>query len=85
MQERIEEIIGSLSAPLTKGQIAAGWTDRSKKGLLPFFEKLLDDVRSAHPVAYIGIVRSLDTWGVDGGELYDRIIGLSAELNSKPR
>lgn len=82
MLTKIESIIAQLSSPLTHEEAASGWTERSKKGILPFFAKLRDDVASGLPIAYIGIARSLDTWGVDGGHLYNEIIEVAAELNS---
>lgn len=82
MLTKIENIIAQLSAPLTQEEAAAGWTEKSKKGVLPFFEELRGDVADGRPIAYIGIARSLDTWGVDGGGLYNEIIEIAAALNS---
>ena len=85
MPERIEEIIAELSAPPTKDQAASGWAEKSKEGLLLFFECLLDDVKAGRSIGHIGTLRSLDTWGISGGFLYDKIIEVSAELNASRR
>lgn len=79
---KIDGIIARLSSPLTHEESASGWTERSKKAILSFFEDLRDDVAGGRPIAYIGIARSLDTWGVDGGNLYNEIIEVAAKLNS---
>lgn len=82
MLTKIDVIIAQLLSPLTQEEAASGWTETSKKGILPFFDKLRDDVAGGRPIAYIGIARSLDTWGVGGGHLYNDIIEVAAELNS---
>ena len=85
MPERIEEIIELLSCPLTPDQTAEGWTEQAKEGLRSFFLDLLENVRNARPITHIGVLRSLDTWGVSKGDLHDKIIGVSVELNSTHR
>lgn len=83
LTDDIGNIIARLRAPVTPEEAAAGWTEKSKGGILPFFEGLLSDLKNSKQIPYIGIVRSLDAWGVDGGRLYDEIINVAAHLNSR--
>jgi len=83
LSNEISAIIAQLVSPLTAEEAASGWSEKSKSGVLPFFENLLIDVQAGHPIPYIGIVRGLDAWGVEGGSLYEQIMHVSAALNEK--
>lgn len=81
--QKIESIIQTLKAPVTPDESDAGWTESVKGGYIPFFADLINDFRGGKEIPYVGIVRSLDAYGIDGGGLYEAILEVARELNAK--
>jgi hypothetical protein len=77
----IDDLIEKLSGPLTGNEVANGWSERSQKAMLEFFQdlrlKLMSDDES---LLYFSIVRGLDHWGVSGGELFQKAAEVDREL-----
>ncbi|WP_141653091.1 hypothetical protein [Phenylobacterium immobile] len=85
LEREIASIIATLEAPLSPDERAAGWTKAVKSGYAQTFSDLLTQVRVTYAIPYFGIVRSLDAYGIGGGELYDRLIRVANEANDHLR
>ena len=79
---KIEAVIADLEAPVTEEEAADGWTIEAKQGILHFFENLLKQIKSGEEIKYLGLVRGLDAWGIQGdGSLYKKAMSIARELN----
>lgn len=81
--QKIESIIQTLQAPVKSEELASGWTASIKEGYIPFFANLIDDIRSGKEIPYVGLIRSLDAYGIDSGGLYEAMLEVARELNAK--
>ncbi len=82
-RREIESIIAQLLARSTRQERAAGWSESIKDGVLAFFLGLLNDVKKERTIPHIGIVRSLNSWGVHHGNLYEEISVFADRMNSR--
>ncbi|PZQ44585.1 MAG: hypothetical protein DI551_09855 [Micavibrio aeruginosavorus] len=80
---KIEAAIATLNQPVNAEEADKGWTDESKKAILHFFVNLQNDVRADRKIEYTGLARGLDTWGIQGGALYESLIDIINNTNSK--
>lgn len=85
LERDIASIIATLKAPLEPDERAAGWTRAVKSGYVRLFLDLLTQVRATGAAPHFGVVRSLDAYGIGGGELYDRMIRVANEANDQLR
>jgi hypothetical protein len=83
VEDRIDQMIQVLSAPLTAKEIADGWTEKSKAAMLEFFEKLRDSIRSGDKLPPLSISRGMDFWGITGGDLLEEGAVISNELRAR--
>jgi hypothetical protein len=81
--QKIESIIQTLKAPVTSDESGSGWTESIMVGYVPFFANLIEEIRAGKEIPYIGIVRSLDAYGIEGGRLYEAVLEVARELNAK--
>ena len=83
MMETIARVIDALRQPLSDDERHAGWSQAIKAGYLPVFAKLLDQIERGEKPPYFGIVRSLDAYGIGGGDLYEMILRAAREVNDR--
>lgn len=82
--EKIEEVISLLKSPLTSAETADGWTTDAKHAILQLFESLMNDTKDRKDIPYVGLVRTLDAWGIErGGTLYEGAMEVAREINAK--
>ena len=77
----IDEIISSLSNPLTDDDISGGWTEEAKLHYCHLFLDLKSNLisKSSDPWP-TQFARGLDYWGIINGDLHERIILASTKL-----
>lgn len=85
MEEAIKQIIAALRQPLSDSERQAGWRNSVKDGYVPVFTKLLTQVQQDEERPYFGIIRSLDAYGIDSGDLYELILRVANEANDQLR
>jgi hypothetical protein len=85
LKEAIERIVEALRQPLSDRERDAGWSRAIKASYVPVFTKLLGQVESGKKPPYFGIVRSLDAYGIETGELYEMILLVAREANNRFR
>lgn len=85
MREAIQQIIAALEKPLSDSERNAGWNKRIKAGYIPIFSKLLAQIEHGEKPPYFGIARSLDAYGIGGGELYEMMLRVANEANDQLR
>jgi hypothetical protein len=77
----IDEIISSLSNPLTDDDISGGWTEEAKLHYYHLFLDLKSNLisKSSDPWP-TQFARGLDYWGIINGDLHERIMLASTKL-----
>jgi hypothetical protein len=85
MKEAIQEIIAALQKPLSDSERHAGWSKQIKAGYIPVFSNLLAQIEHGEKQPYFGIARSLDAYGIGGGELYEMMLRVANEANDQLR
>ena len=83
LTDKVEAIIATLKSPLRPDEETHGWSQKKKDEYIPFFEKLLADVKAENDIHYLALARSLDMWGISQGELYELMMNTARELNIK--
>lgn len=82
--EKIKEVVSLLKSPLTSAESADGWTIDAKHAILQLFENLTNDAKDRKDIPYVGLVRTLDAWGIErGGALYERAMEVAREINAR--
>lgn len=76
----IDDLIESLSLPLSSDDVRHGWSEPSQTAMLRFFEDLRLRVAADENLPYLGILRGLDHWGVIGGALFHKVAEIDYEL-----
>jgi hypothetical protein len=79
---KVQGIVGMLSTPVSASEAADGWTSESKKLSKMFFEKLEQEIQSGESLPPMNISRSLDHYGVIGGEILEIAAQISNELRT---
>jgi hypothetical protein len=78
----INELIDELSLPLEPEEVSHGWSEHSQTAMLKFFEDLRQRVIAGEQLSYLGIVRGLDHWGINGGELFRKAAEVDQQLRT---
>lgn len=81
LTQLVDEIISKLSGHLSDDEVRNGWSEISQSAMLTFFRDLKTKLCKGEQLPYLGIVRGLDHWGVQGGEIFS----LAAQLDHKLR
>jgi hypothetical protein len=79
----IGKMVEKLSVPLDAEEVSNGWTEESRLAMLTFFKDLQIKVASQQ-LSYLGILRGLDHWGVNRGELFRSAAEIDYELRNAP-
>lgn len=85
LEQDIASIIVRLGEPLQPDEALAGWTKSVKAGYVKVFTELLKQVQEAGGAPYFGIARSLDAYGIGGGDLYEGMLKIANETNAQLR
>lgn len=80
IEDRIDEVIANLAAPVDVAESSDGWTPESKSAAKVFFEDLKKKMQSGAALPPLNISRALDHWGVVGGEILEKSARISNEL-----
>lgn len=83
--DKIDDIVEMLSCPVSISEAADGWTSESKKAVTVFLVELKNKIQSGETLPPMNISRSLDHWGVVGGDILERTAQLSNELRMRLR
>ena len=78
----VDQIISRLSEPLPEEEIKNGWSETSQKAMLSFFRDLRIKLSQGEVLPYLGILRGLDHWGVEGGEIFHLVAQLDHQLRA---
>ena len=73
-------IIECLSQPLSDEESQEGWTTQSKAAISKYFQDKRLALNEGKPTADWGLVRGLDAWGIQKGNLWDKALGVNAKL-----
>lgn len=77
----VDELISTLSGPLTEDDIRGGWTEASRVAMLKFFTDLKTKLQSHEELPRgLNIPRGMDSWGVVNGRLLRQGAKLSNAL-----
>jgi hypothetical protein len=82
---KLDELIGALSSPLSEDLLKDGWSEESAAGIRTRLENFRREIKSLGSLPSIeerplGMVRALDFWGVQQGELVDELAAFEHEL-----
>ena len=83
VEHEIETMLARLSAPLSAEEAADGWTAESKSATKLFFEDLKQKLLRDESLPPLSISRSLDHWGVVGGNLLEAAARISNQLRAR--
>ena len=76
----IDLLIGKLSEPVSAAELEDGWHSESKKAVRNYFERLRNAVVENSPLPSLHVIRSLDAWGVNRGDLAERALRVTSAL-----
>jgi hypothetical protein len=65
----IELLLHELSAPVNDAEVADGWRPESKQAVKDYFYSLKGALENNLALPALNVARSLDAWGVGGGDL----------------
>jgi hypothetical protein len=86
VENKIDTLITSLTAPLSAQESADGWTPESKSAMADFFQDLRDKLRTGGALPpVLHVTRAMDHWGVNSGPLLDLAAQISNELRATGR
>lgn len=82
---KIDELIMTLASPLSEGLLEDGWSEESAAGIrtrLETFRCEIETLGNLPPTEQrpLGMVRALDFWGVQKGELVDELATFEHDL-----
>lgn len=85
MIRKLDELIMRLASPLNEDLLKDGWSDESAAGIrarLEAFRREIESPGDLPPMEQrpLGIVRALDFWGVQQGELVDELARFEHDL-----
>ena len=80
IDNKIDEVIADVSAPVSASEFVDGWTPESKKAIKTFFEDLKRKLQSGEALPPLNISRALDHWGVVSGTILEKAAQISTEL-----
>ena len=83
IEKEVSELLVTLSLPVSEEELSGGWSAGSKKAAERYFNELHTCIRDNKPLPPLGIVRSLDHWGVVGGNLLEKIAKITNWLRAK--
>ena len=79
----VDEIILKLSGQLPEEEMKQGWSETSQDAMLTFFRDLRIKLSNGESLPYLGILRGLDHWGVEGGEIFHLVAQLDHKLRER--
>lgn len=81
IETRCSALIARLSGSLTSVDCDDGWTEEARDAILALLRRLQNDLRNDIQVdevpEYRSMARGLDHWGIEGGEIMERVAELS--------
>jgi hypothetical protein len=78
IRSEIRSLIATLSEPLEQEEISAGWTGQAQQAMLKLLGEIDHDIEAGNSLPKnLSIGRGLDHWGVEDGELFQRMCALS--------
>lgn len=82
---RLDELIMTLASPLREDLLKDGWSEESAAGIrtrLETFRRKIETLGDIPPTEQrpLGMVRALDFWGVQQGELVDDLAAFEHDL-----
>lgn len=81
IRSEIKLLTTDLSEPLAQSEISAGWTVEAQQAMLKLLGELDHDIAAGKSLPKnLSIGRGLDHWGVEEGELLQRMCRLSNRL-----
>ena len=75
--DEIDRMIDALRVPVTREEIADGWTEESKIAAKKLFENLKLGILNGESYPSLSVSRSLDMWGVSSGALMEAAARIS--------
>lgn len=76
----IESLMAMLGQPVSTEEAEDGWTQQSKEAALVYFTSLRQAITTGNSLPPLGIVRSLDHWGVVSGALLEEAARITNKL-----
>lgn len=83
LRNRLLELLADLEAPVAEAERLDGWTVESKAAAARYFQGVESALRGLCALPPPGICRGLDHWGVEGGNLLERIATLSSQIHKQ--
>ncbi|AJE97262.1 hypothetical protein SG18_02110 [Pandoraea apista] len=83
VEQEIETMLARLSAPISAVDEADGWTAESMSATRLLFEEIKQKLQRGEQLPPLSISRSLDHWGVVGGDILDMAAQISNQLRSR--
>jgi hypothetical protein len=83
--QNLDDLIRRLASPVSEDLLKQGWSEESAAGIrarLESFRRDIDSLGDLPPVEQrpLGMVRALDFWGVQEGELVDELAAFEHDL-----
>lgn len=78
----VRALIDRLRSGLTADDVANGWTEESRRNYLTYFIGLEKKIVDGEPLDAGSISRSMDHWGIGGGQTLELAAKLSILLSS---
>lgn len=82
IQQQLSDILLALSVPPTIEEEQDEWTKESKEAAHKYFSALSTAFFTDTPLPDLGIVRGLNHWGVNGGNLLESIARVTNSLRA---
>jgi hypothetical protein len=76
----LTRLIARLSAPVGDEEASEGWQADSKAAIRAYFENRQEQARHGTIEPDYGLVRGLDAWGIDRGELHSMALRVNRLL-----
>jgi hypothetical protein len=73
--------IDVLTKPMPTHEVLNGWDAEHQQRALTMFSEIRESLRSGKPIPKWSIVRTLDSWGVNG-KLFDQACAISHRLST---
>jgi len=82
VEQKIDDVITDLGAPVSTSESADGWSPESKIAIKAYFENLKQALQAGRALPPLDVCRGMDHWGVIGGPILEKAAQISNELRA---